>query len=117
MKKLSVLAIVAIFAFSISSSAFAGQTGDSVKGFFKKLFHVPVKTTQNTADTVGATLSNTGEKVLSKTGEDLASGEIPQALVQPVVGAAETTGQTAVDTVQIVPDAVASNPDEAPATS
>lgn len=111
MKKLSVVAIVGIFVISMSSSAFAEGAGDSVKGFFKKLFHVPVKATQNTADTVGGALSNTGDKVLSQTGEKLAAGDVPQAIVQPVVGAAQTTGEAIVETVKIVPDAVASNPD------
>ena len=108
MKKLAAVAIIGIFVFSMSSNAFAEGAGDSVKGFFKKLFHAPVKATENTADAVGGALSNTGDKVLSQTGSKLASGERPQAIVQPVVGAAETTGQAASETVQIVPDAVAS---------
>ena len=113
-KKVSVftLGLLLSLAFVSASHAEEMEKGNSFSGFLKKLFHVPVKATQNTAEVAGTAVQNTGEKVLSDTGENLAEGNVPQALVQPVVGAAETAGEAAVGTLQVVPDALSSNPDE-----
>ena len=104
MKKFSVVALVALFSVILVSPSFAentNETGNSVTGFFKRLFNYPVKATKDTAGMTANTLNNTGEKVLSNTGENLSQGKVGEALVQPVVGSAETVGQTASETVQI----------------
>ena len=118
-KKGSVLTLAVLFSLLSVCTSYAEETnkGNSFSGFLKKLFHVPVKATQNTAEVAGTMVENTGEKVLSETGENLSEGNVPQAVVQPVVGAAETLGEAVVGTVQVVPDAVASNPDEPQATA
>ena len=118
-KKGSVLILAVLFSLLSVCTSYAEETnkGNSFSGFLKKLFHVPVKATQNTAEVAGTAVENTGEKVLSETGESLSEGNVPQAIVQPVVGAAETLGEAVVGTVQVVPDAVASNPDEPQATA
>ena len=101
-RKFSAILMVGGLMLSMTSMAFAeASTSErSVTGFFRRLFNYPVKATQETAEMTGNTLQNTGEKVLAKTGEELSQGN-PEGLVQPVVGAAETTGQTASETVQI----------------
>ncbi len=101
-RKFSAILMVGALTLSMTSVAFAeASTSErSVTGFFRRLFNYPVKATQETAGMTANTLQNTGEKVLAKTGEDLSQGK-PEGLVQPVVGAAETTGQTASETVQI----------------
>ena len=103
MKKYSILALVALFSFSLVSVSFAEASNNenSVTGFFKKLFNYPVKATKETAGMTANTLQNTGEKVLSKTGENLSTGKVAEAVVQPVVGTAQTTGQTVSETAQI----------------
>ncbi len=78
----------------------ANSSENSLTGFFRRLFNYPVKATQKTGEMTANTLNNTGDKVLSQTGEKLSQGK-PEGLVQPVVGAAQTTGQTAAETVQI----------------
>jgi hypothetical protein len=53
------------------------------------------------------TLQNTGEKVVSKTGENtqkVVTGDVAKTgdlVVQPVVGAAQTTGQAVAETAQV----------------
>ena len=115
LKKFSAILLFGAFTFSLTSAAFAeASTSDrSVTGFFRRLFNYPVKATQETAGMTATTLQNTGEKVLAKTGEDLSQGK-PEGLVQPVVGAVETTGQTVSETVQIP---VKAAEEEAPATT
>ena len=55
----------------------------------------------------GHTLSNTGEKVIAKTGENTAAvltGDVaktPNIVGDAVVGTAQTTGQAAAETVQV----------------
>lgn len=97
-----------IVSVGLSSSAFAeAKSENGVTSFFRRLFNYPVKATQETADTVGTTASNVGEKVISATGENTAaivSGDFSKTgelLGDPLVGTAETAGQTVVETVQI----------------
>ena len=101
-RKFSAILMVGALTLSMSSMAFAeASTSDrSLTGFFRRLFNYPVKATKETAGMAANTLQNTGEKVLAKTGEDLSQGKA-EGLVQPAVGAVETTGQTASETVQI----------------
>ena len=110
-KRVSVFALAGLFSLMLIGTSYA-EDSNSFSGFLKKLFHVPVKATQNTADVAGTAVQNTGEKVLSETGQNLSEGNVPQAVVQPAVGAAETVGEAAVGTLQVVPDAISSNPDE-----
>lgn len=101
-RKFSAILMVGAFMLCSSSMAFAeASTSDrSVTGFFRRLFNYPVKATKETAGMTANTLQNTGEKVLAQTGEELSQGKA-EGLVQPVVGAVETTGQTVAETVQI----------------
>lgn len=101
-RKFSAILMVGALTLSMTSVAFAeaSTSNKSVTGFFRRLFNYPVKATKETAEMTSNTLQNTGEKVLAKTGEELSQGKA-EGLVQPVVGAVETTGQTAVETVQI----------------
>ena len=109
MKKYSVLALAGIMSFSLVSVSFAEatQTEHSVTGFFRRLFNYPVKATQETADMTAKTLQNTGEKVVSKTGENtkaVLTGDVAKTgnlVTDNVKGVAETTGQTVAETAQI----------------
>ncbi len=89
------------------SLAAASDSENSVTGFFRRLFHYPVKATQETAGMTANTLQNTGEKVIAKTGENTAAvvtGDIaktPNIVGDAAVGAAQTVGQTAAETVQV----------------
>ena len=108
MKKFLGFGLAALFTLSVSSAAFAaeGNKGNAVNGFFKRLFNYPVKAVKETGSMTANTLNNTGEKVLAKTGENTAavlSGDVAKTgslVADPVVGAAQTTGQTASETVQ-----------------
>lgn len=108
MKKFFAIFAVVIVSVSLTSSAFAEEkSGNGVTNFFRRLFNYPVKATQETADTVGTTASNVGEKVVAETGENTAavvSGDLSKTgelIADPVVGTAETAGQTVSETVQI----------------
>ena len=112
-KNIFVLAIVGLFSFSLVSTSYAASdTENSLTGFFRRLFNAPVKATQQTASMTANTLNNTGEKVISKTGENteaVLKGDLAKTgnlVVEPVVGAANTTGQTAAETVQVPVKAV-----------
>ncbi len=108
-KKVSVISMVLALSFVFLSNAQAEEkkSENSVTGFFRRLFNYPVKATQKTGEMTANTLNNAGEKVLAKAGENTAQtlqgdlAEAPKILVEPAIGAAETTGQTAVETVQI----------------
>ena len=107
-KKFFVLVILGLFSLSLASTSFAaGDTENSLTGFFKRLFNYPVKATQQTASMTANTLNNTGEKVISKTGENtekVLKGDVAKTgdlVVQPVVGAAQTTGQAVAETAQV----------------
>ena len=107
-KKLLILWSIGIFSVSSVSVCLAAETtssssgtGRSLTGFFRRLFNYPGKAVKETAGMTANTLNNTGEKVLSKTGEHLSKGELPQAVGQTVQGTLETTGQTAAETVQV----------------
>ena len=109
MKKYTVLALVALFSFSMISVSFAeaSSSENSVTGFFKRLFNYPVKATQETVEVTATTLQNTGEKVVAKTGENTAAivtGDVAKTVnlvTDNVTGVAETTGQTVAETAQI----------------
>jgi hypothetical protein len=102
MKKFFAFAFLILFSVAFSSpvSAAEAKAGNSVTSFFRRLFNYPVKATQETAQDAGTTLSNVGEKVVSKTGENTAaivSGDLEKTgnlVADPVVGTAETVGQT-----------------------
>jgi hypothetical protein len=101
-KKVLGVSLVGLFSLSLISTAFAASdTENSVTGFFRRLFNYPVKATQKTGEMTANTLNNTGEKVLSGTGENIAKGDVGGVIAQPVVGTLETTGQTASETVQV----------------
>ena len=101
-KGFAALVLCGALSLSLVSAAFAegNDSENSVTGFFRRLFNYPVKATQKTAEMTANTVQNTGEKVLSDTGEKLSQGQ-PEGLVQPVVGAVETAAQTTSETVQI----------------
>ncbi len=107
-RKVSVLSLFVLFSLSMVSASFAASDSEnSVTGFFRRLFHYPVKATQETADMTANTLQNTGEKVIAKTGENTAAvvtGDIaktPNIVGDAAVGATQTVGQTAAETVQV----------------
>lgn len=102
-KKFYTLLMLGVFSAFIASTAFAAASDaeNSVTGFFRRLFHYPVKATQKTGEMTANTVTNTGEKVLSKTGENIAKGDVGGVVAQPVVGTLQTTGQTVSETVQI----------------
>lgn len=110
-KKLGASALVAVLSLTFGTAAFAEERQEnSVSGFFRKLFNYPGKAIKGTADTTAKTLNNTGDKVLSQTGEHLSKGEVAEAVGQTVVGTAETTGQTVAETVQIPVQAAQDTP-------
>ena len=106
-KKFFVLALIGITTFSLCSVSYAAENENSLTGFFRNLFHYPVKATQETAGMTANTLQNTGEKVVSKAGENTAGvlqGDLSKTgnlVTDSVQGSAETVGQTASETVQI----------------
>ncbi len=108
MKKFSVFFLMGVFSLSMASASFAGDkttasegAGNSLTGFLRRAFNWSPKAVKETAGMTANTLNNTGEKVLSKTGEALSQGKVGEAVIQPVVGAAQTTGQTVKETVEI----------------
>ena len=107
-KKFFVLAVLGLFSFSLAGTSFAASdTENSLTGFFKRLFNYPAKATQQTAGMTANALQNTGEKVVSKTGENteaILKGNVAKTgdlVVAPVVGTAQTTGQAVSETAQI----------------
>ena len=109
LRRFSAFFILIIFSLSMASVSFAAASDseNSVTGFFRRLFHYPVKATQETAGMTANTLQNTGEKVVAKTGENTAAvltGDVaktPNIVGDAAVGAAQTVGQTASETVQV----------------
>lgn len=103
------LALVAGMVLSASGAAFAeaSESERSVTGFFRRLFNYPAKATKETAGMTANTLQNTGEKVISKTGENTASilqGDVAKTgdlVANNVTGSLETAGQTAAETVAV----------------
>ncbi len=106
-KKFLGVALLGLVTFSMCGVAYASDSENSVTGFFRRLFHYPVQATQETAGMTANTLQNTGEKVISKAGENTAGvlgGDLSKTgnlAADVVTGTAETTGQTASETVQI----------------
>ena len=107
-KRLFILGVLGLFSFSIASTAFAEASNaeNSVTGFFRRLFNYPVKATQKTGEMTANTLNNTGDKVLSQTGENISKGDVGGVVAQPVVGTLQTTGQAVSETVQVPVKAV-----------
>lgn len=110
MKKFFAFLLAVVVSYGVASpGAFAAEekSGNSVTSFFRRLFNYPVKATQETAETVGQTASNVGEKVVAETGENTAAiltGDLSKTgefVADPVIGTAETVGQTVAETVQI----------------
>ncbi|OIO39770.1 MAG: hypothetical protein AUJ72_00015 [Candidatus Omnitrophica bacterium CG1_02_46_14] len=107
-RKILVLSLFVVFSLSMASASYAASDAEnSVTGFFRRLFHYPVKATQETAGMTANTLQNTGGKVIAKTGENTAAvltGDIaktPNIVGDAAVGTTETVGQTAAETVQV----------------
>ena len=106
-KKFLVIVTIGIATFSACGISYADDTENSVTGFFRRLFHYPVKATQETAGMTANTLNNTGEKVVSKAGENTAGilqGDLAKTgnlVGDTVTGTAETTGQAVSETAQM----------------
>ena len=106
-KKLLTIATLGLIALSACGVSYAADGENSVTGFFRRLFHYPVQATKETAGMTANTLQKTGEKVVSKAGENTAgvlSGDVAKTgnlVGDAVTGTAQTTGQTASETVQI----------------
>ena len=107
-RRFSVFFLFTVLSLSMASASFAASDSEnSVTGFFRKLFHYPVKATQETAGMTANTLQNTGEKVIAATGENTAAvvtGDVAKTgelVTDPVVGTLQTAGQTTAETAQI----------------
>ena len=101
-KKALGIGFIGLFSLTLISTAFAASDSEnSLTGFFRWLYNYPVKPTQNSGEMTANTLNNTGEKVLSNTGKNIAKGDVGGVVAQPVVGSLQTTGQTASETAQI----------------
>ena len=106
-KRFLVPVVIGLTMFSVCGVSFAAENENSLTGFLRNLFHYPVKATQETAGMTANTMSNTGEKVISKAGENTAGmlkGDLSKTgslATDAVKGTAETVGQTAAETVQI----------------
>ena len=105
-KKIGIFAIVAMTVFS--GVSFAAENSErSLTGFLRNLFHYPARATQETAGMASNTLNNTGEKVVSRAGENTAGilqGDVSRTgnlAGDAITGTADTVGQTASETVQI----------------
>ena len=105
-KKFLTIATLGLLALSVCGVSYAADGENSVTGFFRRLFHYPVKATQETGAMTANTLQNTGETV-SKAGENTAgvlTGDVAKTgnlVGDTVTGTAETTGQTVSETAQI----------------
>ena len=107
-RRFSAFFLFTVLSLSMASASFAASDSEnSVTGFFRKLFHYPVKATQETAGMTANTLQNTGEKVIAATGENTAAvvtGDVAKTgelVTDPVVGTLQTAGQTTAETAQI----------------
>lgn len=118
MKRLSIVVLAGLFSLSLASNVLAEeQKGNAFTGFLKKLFHVPVKTTEQVAGVTANVAENTGEKVIAATGENTAqivTGDIAKTgelVAEPVVGTAETAGQAVAETVEMPVNVATADPD------
>ena len=106
-RKFLVVTMLGLAALSACNVSFAADNENSLTGFFRNLFHYPVKATEKTGEMTANTLNNTGEKIVSKAGENTAGilqGDLAKTgslAADAIKGTAETTGQTASETVQI----------------
>ena len=108
-KKVFTFAVAGFLTVFMAGSAFAeaGEGEKSLTGFFRRLFNYPVKATKETAGMTANTLRNTGEKVISKTGENTAAvltgdlAKTPNIVGDAAVGSLQATGQTVSETVQV----------------
>lgn len=102
MKKFFAAVMVGLMSLTLYTNAFAADSSENgVTSFFRRLFNYPVKAAKGTGEDVANTANNVGDKVLSKTGENIAKGDVGGVVAQPVVGTAQTVGQTASETVQM----------------
>ena len=106
-KRILTLAVIGLATVSACGVSYAADNENSLTGFFRNLFHYPVKAAEKTGEMTANTLNNTGEKVVAKAGENTAGivqGDLAKTgnlAADAVTGTAETTGQTASETVQI----------------
>ena len=106
-RKVFVLTLMSAVALSVCGISYADEGENSVTGFFRRLFNYPIKATEKTGEMTANTLNNTGEKVLSKAGENTAGvlqGDLSKTgnlAADAVTGTAQTTGQTVSETVQV----------------
>ena len=106
-KRFFVWALFGVISFSLCGVSYAAEGENSLTGFFRRLFNYPVKATEKTGEMTANTLNNTGEKVISKAGENTASilqGDLTKTgnlAADSVTGTAQTVGQTVSETVQV----------------
>lgn len=113
----SVLVVALALLLCAAVPASAAEEKKTFTGFLKKLFHIPAKTAEQSVVVTGNVVENTGEKILSETGENLAAGNVPQAAVQAaVIGPAETVGEAVAGTVQIPQTVSETSPSESSAS-
>lgn len=109
MGKLAALFLFAILTVSFVSAAHAeaSEGEKSVTGFFRRLFNWGPKAVQETGGMTANALNNTGEKVIEPTAANttaIVQGDLAKTgdlVAEPVVGAAENTGQAVSETAQI----------------
>ena len=107
LKKVLVVAVIGFGVLSASGTSFAAEKDNTLTGFLRNLFNYPVRATKETAGMTANTLNNTGEKVVSNVGAVAANtlhADLPAAgssTADTMMGAAETVGQTAAETVQV----------------
>jgi hypothetical protein len=107
LKKSLAFFLFVLFSFSMTSVALAeaGSSEKSITGFFRRLFNWGPKTAGETVGMTANTVSNVGEKVVAKTGENTAEvltgnlAETGNLVADPVVGTLETSGQAVAETV------------------
>lgn len=107
-RKCLAFVLFVVFALSLASVASAepSRSDKSVTGFLRNLFNFSATTTTETGKMAGNAVKNTGEKVVQPAGENTAkvlTGDVAKTadvVVQPTVGAANTVGQAAAETVQ-----------------
>ncbi len=118
MKKGFVLALFAAVSLVLTPVAFAeaGSGEKSVTDFFRKFFNYPAKAAKKSGESLSNTVHNTGEKVIEPMAANTAEvlqGDLSQTgniVAEPVVGAAQNTGQAVSEVVQIPVQAAQDEP-------